>query len=497
MTHLGLSITCRESLRVVSSQRRASRSDSGRQLAGFVRSLVVMCVLTLALTTSVLSQESPPVANDVARDADWHFRHELFQMLLEERGLSVESSLESALASPQESVVVLFGRQARSQVGDVRKLLPFVDQGGTVLVATDRSAMMGVIASFVAGPVTSDDEATQYQSLPDCLRVTDLDRDHPLMQDVGEVIINRSGWLSLIPSSSMNWQVVASVPQSCSPRRSRGQPLIAVSQRKGKGTMIIASDPSLFTNSMLWHGDNAILAIRMSEMLCRDNKRRLAFLIDGQPLASYRSSPLLQQSTTASPPNPPSPRNRRPPPKPTWESTLRLANSVIQNVEESNILNEAVINHPRYPNRRLYPLVIFFSLLAVTALWLLSKLSDTSAARPPLPKPRMMKTASDIEGDDTEDSLRYGVAAQILAREFCRELSSGCELPPEWPQCWAPATLLPIWDDLTKSQRRDLSTLVELAARPNAPHISPRRLRQLGEMLRRTKELHRSASSVS
>ena len=453
-------------------------------------------VVAVVLATNVFAQEGRSAGAGSTVNVDWHFRHELFQMLLEERGLMTEGTLDAALASPQDSVIVMFGRLNRFQVADSSKLLPFVAQGGTVLVASDRSGTMGVVASFVSGPITSGDVETQYQSLSDCLRVADLDRDHPLMNGVNEIIVNRSGWLAFLPSSSMNWNIVATVPQTCSPRRSRGQPLIAVSQSDapGAGTMIVAADPTLFTNSMLWHGDNAILAIRVSELLCRGEKKRLAFLVEGQPLPSYRSSPLLQETSPARPQNmpqsmPPLPQTL---PKPTLETALRLANSVIQNVEESNILNEAIINHPRYPNRRLYPLVVLLGLAAVTAAWLYSKMWHTAAVSPPPPEVRNMQTAHDMFQEGTDAARGFGVAAQTLARDFCWELSAGSQLPAEWPDGLADLSLLPTWESMTKLQRRELATVVELAASRGAPHISSRRLRQIGGMIRKLRGLHRA-----
>ena len=474
---------------MTTSIRNIRRATQLRLLAPFL--------LVAVLATSAFAQRVGVGAAGSTANADWQFRHELFQMLLEERGLTTENTLDAALASPEDSVIVMFGRLNRFQVADSSKLLPFVARGGTVLVASDRSGTMGVTASFVSGPITSGDAETQYQSLSDCLRVADLDRTHPLMNGVNEIIVNRSGWLAFLPSNSMAWDVVATVPQTCSPRRSRGQPLIAVSQgdAPGAGTMIVAADPSLFTNSMLWHGDNAILAIRVSEMLCRGEKKRLAFLVEGQPLPSYRSSPLLQETSPApsqnmpSPPMPPLPQTL---PKPTLEAALRLANSVIQNVEESNILNEAIINHPRRPNARLYPLVILFGLAAITAAWLLSKLTHTAAVRPPPPEVRDMQTAHSMFQEGTDASRSYGVAAQTLASELCRELT-GSRFSADWRRCLADPSTLPFGAAMTKSHRRDLATVVELAASRGAPHISSRRLRQIGAIIRQLRALHRAA----
>ncbi len=466
---------------------------------------LLMPLVLLMLPVSVaVAQEGRGAAVSSPPNAAWHFRYELFQMLLEERGLTVESSLDAALAAPEESVVVMLGKLNRIQVADPGKLLPFVARGGTVLVACDRAGSMGVTANFVSGPITSEDEATQYQNLPDCLRVSDLDRDHPLMNGVNEIVLNRTGWLSFLPGGVMQWQTVASVPQTCSPRRSRGQPLMAVGQYDSQrmpdtGTMIVAADPTLFTNSMLWHGDNSVLAIRVSELLCRGDKKRLAFVVEGQPQPTYRSSPLLQENPSPSPqqqPPPPMPPYPQTPPKPTWEQLLRMANAVIQHVEESNILNEAVINHPRYPNARLYPLVVLMGLAVIAAVGLLIKLAHTAAVQPPAPVPRAMQSAHGMAADEKEESSRYGSAAQGLARELCFELT-GSRVVADWQKVLVDPSLLSVEVMTQKPHRHDLVTVVELAVSRSAPHISPRRLQQLGGIIRRLRTLHREAPPVT
>lgn len=458
---------------------------------------VVSVVLLLARATPAVAQARPPAPGDV----EWHFRHELFQMLLEERGLTVETSLEAALASPRESILVVLGNLDRKQV-DSGKLIPFATGGGRVLLASDRAGRMGPAVSFVAGPITANNQSTQYQQLSDCLRVSNLVGSHPVMDGVHEIIVNRSGWLSLLPEQLMNWQVIATVPETCKPQRSRGEPLIAVSQisRPGAGSMIIAADPSLFTNSMMWHGDNAILAIRISEELCRGEKTKLVFIVDGQPLPSYRQSPLLDESTRPAPPVPqPPPQSRHqlpgPPPKPTWEQRLRVANAVIEHVEESNIHNEALIDNPRYPNQRLYPRVILLILAVLTGIWLLSKLRQSASVRPGEPAPREMKTAKRMSADTAGFGRNYASIAQSLARELCRELT-GSPVPRDWHGQLSDPDSHPTLATLTSAQRSDLEAIVELATDRNIAHISASGLRRYGSMILRLRSVHRSSASI-
>lgn len=463
------------------------------------RILVVVIVSILFAGTVDAFAQSPPSRNSGSTgDLEWHFRYDLFQMLLEERGLAVEQSLERALATPLESVVVVVGTLNPQQV-DVKQLIPFVSDGGHVLLAADRTARLGTTASFIAGPITSSDPSTQYQELADCLRVTDVDASHTVMQGVHEIIVNRSGWLSLPPASLMNWQVLATVPQTCHPLRSRGQPLIAVSQisRPGAGFSMIAADPTLFTNSMLWHGDNAVLAIRVSEELCRREKKRLVFVVDGQPLPSYRQSPMLQQSGQQAPS---SPASESPPPvpaeqpDPTWEQRLRILNSVIEHVEESNIHNEVLINNPRRPHQRLYPRVILLILAVATSLWLLVILRKRAGGQPGEPATLVMKSAT-LMGSDTASPTRdYASIVRTLTRELCRELT-GSSVPQDWQRILSEPTMLPTLTEFTTTQRHLLEEIVKLAVDQDMAHISASRLRQIGSMIRQIRSIHRSANN--
>lgn len=471
----------------------------------FLSSSVAIARLLMALFFAIIPT-SVAFAQDVGGktagavpNSEWHFRHELFQMLLEERGLKVVESLDAALASPRDSVIVMTGRLSRVNAVYVENLSTFAERGGTVLLALDSTASIGGIASFTSTSITSEDSATQYQGHADCLRVANLERSHPLMKGLSELIVNRSGWLVLHSQPQwMSWEVLATVPETCSPRRCRGLPLIAasVSGLPDAGTLIVAADPSLFTNSMLWHGDNAPFAIRVSELLCRGEKRRLAFLVDGQPLPTYRASPHLQR--TAKPqPQPPKPKSmpvpiqNAPPPKPTLESALRLANLVIQNVEESNILNEALINQPRPLNRRLYTWIVLVGLVALMAAWLTLKMEHTAAVNPPSPTARTMKTAQALLNGNDDQGHQYGEAAQLLAREFCQELSAGAPPSSDRWQCLDNPAIQPSLERMSESQRHELASLIELADSSDAPHISSRRLQQIGLVIHSLRGLHR------
>lgn len=494
---------------------RRNRMDDSRKWYSFVervfRIRVENClpfivssllILVVAEWSVCYGQDRPPFSNDEAMKAEWHFRHELFQMLFEERGLATVDSVEDAFASPEESVVVLFGPAARNNIAEPGRLFRFLSNGGAALLASDRAAVMGVSIQFATAPVTSDDDAIRYQGFSDLIRVKDLNETHPLTNGLKEIVVNRAGWLTFPKGSSREWDVVARVPEGCQPEISRGKPLIAVSENevvglKGiessrVGTLMVSSDPSLFSNSMLWHGDNSILAIRVSEMLCRGGKSRIAMVVDGRPLRSYRESPFMKEATSVPPPPVPPMPSTLPPlpenmPKPTWENLLKVANSVVRNVEESNILNEVLMKHPRYPNRWAYPRVILLFAFIVMVVTLLSALARKVVVQAAVPASREMKTSRQMSSSQSSEMQENGAAAQTLARELCRELT-GSNMADDWKRQLidSPDASLAT---LSKAQQRELKSLVELAAEGQVVHISARQLMKYGEMIGKVREL--------
>jgi len=173
------------------------------------------------------------------------------------------------------------------------------------------------------------------------------------------------------------------------------------------------------------------------------------------------------------------------------ETALRLANSVIQNVEESNILNEAMVNQPRPLNRWLYAWIVLVGLLAIMGAWLTLKMERTAATSPPPVSVRTMRTAQTLLERNDDRGHQYGEAAQCLARDFCREFSgSGPALVDFW-HCLDDPAIQPVLERMSASQRRELANLIELADSSDVPHISSRRLQQIG------KEIHSLRSCIA
>ena len=110
---------------------------------------------------------------------------------------------------------------------------------------------------------------------------------------------------------------------------------------------------------------------------------------------------------------------------------------------------------------------------------------------PPSPFARTMKTALALLNVNEAQGHQYGEAAQLLARDFCQELAAGGPLTSDSWHCLDNPAIQPSLERMSASQRRELAGLIELAASSNAPHISSRRLQQIGLVIHSLRGLHR------
>lgn len=440
----------------------------------FLRILLTVCVLTGSSTGR--AQEATPEVG--ATDSSWHFRSHLFQGLLEEQGMTATQSLSEAFLAPAESVIVMTGQTGGIEQHQWIPLIRFVSQGGRLLLASDCTDS---IRGFHIGPVTTSTVSDQYLDYPDCLRVTSFPDDHSLTQNVRELIVNRSGWLSQPTERSFRWTVVARLPSGTSPTKSAGQPLVIVGQPSGHkdGAIVLAADQSLFANNMLWHGDNAIFAIRMCEFLTEGKRNRLAFVSDGEPLPGYREQ--IQPPPAQSPPLP----------EPDLAKILRVANQAIRDVEDSNIVNETLMNRPRDLRIPSYPRTVLLLLGAAAFAFLIWKLAQQMSPRPGPPAIREMLSAHAMNVEHHGIGLELSVAAQMLARDLCRELTAS-DLPDDWKRelFAAPRVRAAVWK---KSRKADLKLLLNLAVAGCGIHLSQRRFIRIGRQIQELRQLHRAS----
>ncbi len=487
----------------VSKQVIWSRSDSPSVLSpsllwkrvrkrGLLRqSLVLFACLATGPGCAVIATAQDDRA-DTPADS-WHFRYDLFQMLIEERGLQVLPATEQALSTPDDSLIVIVGDPRRLlSAGNWKGLTRFVQSGGALLLASDRSFELPGFGQYWEGPVTDTRSEGQYQDFVDCLRIPP--RSDAGLAGVSQLVTNRSGWFAPRAAGWAEWEVVASFPGNCQPVAARQQSLIAVgrSRENSSGLVVVSADASLFTNGMLWHGDNAIAAIRITELICDATRSQVAFVIDGQAQGTYRDRTAPSPAAAAAPP-----LSTREPPRPELDDLVQLANVVAREIAEANVVNEALSQQPRNVDPARYYqgiwLVVALLLLCGT-LWLLfSGGTLRTAVRPS----RRMRAAYELQKPVDGDAGDYRHAAGYLAREFCLEIT-GSRHSSDWQSYLASSSATS--SSLVEAERQNLSRVIDIACRGYHAKLSAREFQQLGQTiatLRATRLEHSSTPSTA
>ncbi|MFN3191289.1 MAG: DUF4350 domain-containing protein [Aureliella sp.] len=409
----------------------ARRSKLGSHAPGpYLRWILTLAVLlgSSASTANSNAQDSPPPG--------WQFQHDLFQMLLEERGLEIYDDWGSAFVEPKQAVMVITGSMQSVSAEQRNRLIQFVLAGGNLLVATNSGIFMRGIGQTDGRIISARYETDKYENYEDCLQ-----RKPPTsaleLAGIDRIVANRCTWFR--PNrSSLNWESWLLAPEFCDPTSARARPILArgYSRRQPRpsskrGQVIVAADSSLFSNGMLWHGDNAELAVRVSDILSGGERSRLVFVEDGIPLESIRSR--------ISPP-PIDPSNPAPPiePEASWERALRLANIVASEVQDSNIVNETLMRRPRNPNTwRYYEALLVGLVIIVTALliWIIAR---SGVIKNSFLEPRKMLAAFQLSTYANPRTMDYRTAAGLLAREFCFEIT-GSQSSQDWQNFWIKA----------------------------------------------------------
>ncbi|MDX1926723.1 MAG: DUF4350 domain-containing protein [Pirellulaceae bacterium] len=477
----------------------------GYQKRNSIKSLCTLFVCSLIVcslfVSSCWAQASPRFAqqsSNAPTESGWHFGFDLLQMLLEDRGLQVSGSLESALAAPKQSVIVISGSQPSRLMNNLDRLIEFVMNGGTLLLASDNSLTLPGIGRFSRGPVTSNDPLEQYQGFNDCLRIVPQ-ANTETFTGVAEIVTNRAGWFEPDSVGWLEWQVLASFPADCRPIPSRNNAVLAVGRwATDQGVAVMSADAGLFSNGMMWHGDNAIAAIRVSELLCEGGKKtQLAFLVDGQVMDSYRNRIDLTQDAEE-------PTEGPPVPEPELQKAFRLANAIAKEVAESNVINEALRQRPRgvQPSRyfRAFLYVVAVMIL-IAILWALLASGTVQAL---FLAPRKMRSAYDMREHASNLADDFRNSAGFLARDFCWELT-GSRNTADWQRYLASLmaninlspSSLPNGLILTKVEQHELMRIIDIACRGCHTRMSSQEFQLLGNSINKLRSKHRTQPLVA
>ena len=398
--------------------------------------------------------------------------------------------MSATLTRPKESVVVMFGDVTRVSLTEWRRLRAYVAQGGSLLVASERAFKLPGVSLFARGPVTSLDQDSQYQGFEDCIVLSDLNQSHPLSKGLRRIIVNKTGWLSTSEDSSLRWEVIASLTEDVLPGSARHRPVImaGIDAAPGTGVMILSADQSLFSDGMLWHGDNSLFAIQVSDLLCRGDRKWLT-VYDMAELAPPPTPPQM-------PPNiPPQIPPDIDPPEPDLATMLRMANEVLDEVQDSNILNETLKERPRNMRPVAWARTILLILLILFLLFVLWRLVQNRWHLVPNRHARFMQSMYGVHSSRQLETSEFGAAVETLARDLCCELT-GSQVESDWLKLVTANPDLPS-ATFSRSQRKALKEVVGIAIRGCRVHISQRKFQSLGRSIDAVRTAWRNAAQVA
>lgn len=434
---------------------------------------LTLCLLSVGPAVAV----AQPPETDVS-DAQWRFGYHLFELLFKHRGLTPLKDVRAALGSdPEKTVIVLLGPHQEGWMWG--EMIRFVQQGGALLVATDNTLSLGNAAFFRRGPVEVLAERDAYQGYRDCPRVTLIENGHPVVRGVHELVANRSGWLGRLSNTLGEWQVIARLPQTRS--TFRPEPLFAVMETHAPlpGRVAAVADHSLFTNGMLWHGDNAILAINLCNWLAEPGRERVLFLVEGGVGGGSWPPPELPEQLPAP--------NLDDLPDLTPAEMIRFTNNLLAGLEDADLFNDFATGRWQFISDPVYNRSLLLLLVAILVLLLLWRFGRGTVPVVPEKSSRAMENVATLRIQERIASGEYQAAARQLAQEVLKELTGTSE-----PAAWRfPPREVEIAANLFVRRRvRDDLFFVQHLAVSDRRRVSRREFRALAKSIDRLRRLH-------
>lgn len=383
-------------------------------------------LLTLAaLASSAIGQEPP---------LPWGHGTHALRVILKDLHFEPLPSPEQCWDRPEGTLVIALGETWPLDhfPGGIRH---FVEKGGALLIASDRERPLTRLLApgcweqsfsvMVREPHLIEREgnpANRYRGrLPECPMIWPENNDPSLFRQLHlGVATNRPSALSVWRASNgATLSVLARYPLGCGHAHgdAEGLPIFAAGREWGKGRVLVLADHSVFINDMMLQEDNDNIGFACNCMawLRADDSRRDRVLLyeEGTINANF--------NVPVSPPP-------IPPPGP-W------INQLLQQVEEENLFNRALLGQVSVSEILRAVLVALSVALLLYGLWRLVKARHRveSAALPLATAVQHLASPRPILQQRHKDMLRrnsLGEAARSLARECFEPLEGPAEMPP-------------------------------------------------------------------
>jgi hypothetical protein len=454
-------------------------------LCRLVMTAVLFMTVVLSRLPSAVAQRLPtPGMDSDELDSDWMFGFDMFQLMLEQRGLKTTDDLVGTLQNdPSKSAIVLAGNLDGLPDWMWPQMTTFIRRGGAVLVATDREMDADGLCFMAQGPVQVTTFQSAYKGYSDCPLVTNIEGTEPLMRGVSTLVANRSGWVDRIGRQQGQWTMLAWLPHSARTRNGTGggKPLAAAMMLSdgNPGRLLAVGDHSLFINGMLWHGDNAMFALNATGWLAAGGRKNVVVLVNGIPA-------LPGAEPSANPSDMPNINPEDLPDLPK-ESYLAFANNFAAGLEDADVFNELAINYPDEVASGQYWQAVFLA-LACLAGWLLFRRfpNKGQAVDAPLRRSVTSLLATRVQEQLQSENLRP--AARELARDLFRDLTRSDD-----PRSWSIDARDVTVDGsliLKRHTRASLTRFCQLARNADRKPVTRKELRSLVGRIEQIRTLH-------
>ncbi len=370
----------------------------------FLKSIVIaICAASLFCSAAFGQRRSKD-------EQAWMRGYEGLNLIVASHGLEHISRSQWLSISPKQTMLIVLGTPSVPK--DINR---YLREGGAVLLANDQRSNAASRSGFRFHNLYSNAIFRQdhFEGHADCPIVTDfLTPDHPVLKNVSRIIANRPGAISVSSGFVDGEQrCLARLPSYGNHNR---YGFIWTLERPDSRLMCIG-DPSVFSNQMLMHGDNAVFA-KQAVQWCKGSGRTKVLVLDNG--AERFPVDLNEMEVELPPPSrdevvealknlPPS-------------MLLEFGNAVASVLEDENMLNEFATSvaddiRPKAMNR-----FLIFLAFAAACLFSFVVFSNQKRIR--------QKTASGVAVDLEKAKKRTSKAQEQIERQMAVEamLDSFC-----------------------------------------------------------------------
>ena len=242
---------------------------------------------------------------------------------------------------------------------------------------------------------------------------------------------------------------------------------------------MLMADHSILINGMLWHGDNAKLAVNLADWLSTGERHEVAFIVDGKPAKAILALP-------------PELSDDLPPledlPTPTLKDLLNLppdvllkfANRFAAGMEDADVMNELLANQPADLPTPRYRQALYIAAGVLAVIYLL-RLMGKVGSRPTTRPPRSVGQSVNFSPARALSSGELHTASRELAQGALRQLTGSSD-----PQDWAiPVNDVEIDTGVIRRifVRENLKRLRKLATSSKRSDTTPRDLKRLAKSI--------------